>query len=465
MLNCLAVNAASRHGELSGGGSDGSGSVAHLQRSYFADCKKLIILRESSVADRLDPLSCSSLVQLLSYVRELTSVSLQFACARFCDIGELLEAMFALCDSLEKLALYAPDLSDDHVAMISQRVKNLKKIDFWGARTTDKSLSSVAMAGSSLEKLAFGGFMYSTASLAFCESMVKCTALKTLNISRCYRVTENDLLALPQTIEKLNLNYCTGIRDCGPIAEHFVNLRELSMVQSSKDFIASTIPKLASLSNTLQHLNIRDIHVTNQDFILAVSALVNLRSLDITNCSRISPDAILETFGNGSRHSKLTYLKMEECYCIDDRVCTQVLSNMSLNTLIITIPRISDETAIQCFCGTTISKSLRHLEIAYSRQLTNRFVWSISASLMLEHFDFFGFSPKKVTEHCLLEFPRYQTRLQTLMMGPFREFSADAYETYIAPLSRITTLKSCSISSGNASFIWNKNGESRIDHV
>lgn len=393
-------------------------------------------------------LTCDVLIQLLNYMKQLNRLEFQFACPVFCPLDDLLDAIIAVqSPSLTHLSLFTLDLNDGHVERICNEMRLLRSVNFWGANLKEHALaclSSTETIGPQLESLSFGSFGQ---EISLPDTMSNCTSLRELNIGRCI-VSHHDLAVLPPTIQKLNVDHCPQIKDCLFIAQHLRHLVHLSISRAGGDTIGSSLPHLTLLSHTLQHLNMRDVLVNDEQFVATISALTRLKSLDMTNCSNITEDAMLLALGNGDSHPHLTSLRMQECYCVDDRVCLQLLSNLSLETLIVTIPRISDETAIETFCASeSLSRSLKHLEIYYPRQLTNRAIWSLVAVLRLEKFVLSGFSRKKITWRCLLEFPRYQKRLQSLVVGQFRDHSTpeeeheeDVFETYVLPLERLETL-------------------------
>jgi hypothetical protein len=338
------------------------------------------------------------------------------------------------CKKLKSLSLFMPDLQDCHIGAICMHLRALNELNIWGnVNLTEISLEHIGKLSSTLECLEIGGYGMEIKGESLKRHIGACRKLKKLNISRCYRIADVDLISLPDSLEYLDISYCPKMKDCNFITRQFKQLKSLRMIQTSKEIMAQSIHQLNTLSHCLQELNLRDINMTDEQLIQAVKPLVNLTNLDLSNCPQITSHGIMELFG-ARKHSKLTHLNLLGIFNINEKVITEILVHLPLISLKLSIPKITDEIIINNFCNTPLVHSLKQLELSDCELLTNNCLLALTQYLLLESFAFSGFNPQKVDEKGLKNLAKYQIMLHTLYLKKFHSISQYSIENFVLPL-------------------------------
>jgi hypothetical protein len=308
------------------------------------------------------------------------------------DIGILCASLsrFYNLTTLEFTSLHLTD--DSFIDMIAE-MPHLQEIDVWGCeQLSNRSLLFICNQPTlqqQLKSLSIGAFNIQLTDTSISE-LHKLSNLKHLYMSRCHRV--RDVSTLPISLVTLDLSFCTNLTTCEHLI-HLTNLRSLNIRRAGTD-LHESLPMLSHLPN-LRAINLRELGVTDDICRETIRQMIYLESIDLYDCNSITSSSVFLT----PQHIHVQHLNLFDIHTMDNEsVMTIFETCKQLSTLVVTIPRVTDEL----FKTLPINDTLKTLSIHNAIKITNSGFKSICDTFVqLESFMFMRCNPHLITENAL----------------------------------------------------------------
>ncbi|KAL7120070.1 hypothetical protein ACP275_02G100300 [Erythranthe tilingii] len=243
-------------------------------------------------------------------------------CLNMSDVG--LAKIAVGCPKLEKLSLrWCFDITDIGVQLLSNKCALLKHLDISYLKVSSESLRWIG-GMRRLEILHMVG----------CGSVDDnglhyigkgCPSLKVLDISRCERLSSSALVSVIKghnyNLLHISASYCFSELD-GSLVEQFKDLTSLKVLRIDGARVSDATLKIISQNcNLLTEIGLGKCSVTDMGIMDLVSGCRNLKTINLTCCSKLTDSSIL-AISHSCRD--LLCLKLE---------CCNLLSETSLHYL------------------------------------------------------------------------------------------------------------------------------------
>ena len=215
----------------------------------------------------------------------------------------------------------------DAILMKLQRCKRLERLTLLGCkRVTDRGLADILSHNTGLIALDISGLDQVT-DLSVLVAASRNKNLQGLNLTDCRNITDDAIVEIAQqcrNLRRIKLNNCIGIKDKSvqALADYSEYLLEIDLDhchQVTSPAIANLIVSCAELRELRLNMctQLNDSCFTG----LQRDRYMNLRSLDLTGCSRITDDSVLAIV---TAAPKLRTLVLAKCPNITDRGAVQI---------------------------------------------------------------------------------------------------------------------------------------------
>ncbi len=289
------------------------------------------------------------------------------------------------------------------------RLGNLTQLNLSGCYTVDDECVASLVACKKMKSLLLSR-CFKVTDNALCTIIPTMTQLETLCVDKCTLLTSEILVCLSTVkntpLRKLDVSYCVLMENFSSLSK-LVNLKDLKC--SNTKF---STQGMRSLPHSITSLYVISCTEVDDEAASLLSALPNLRTVNLSHCKSIVDTSTIQ-------NNRLESLILSSCRQVPDHVLLSTLNTnnwSSLKTLVLPCTTMNDQILVELSLPTCSITCLEHFNISYP------------------------INEELITDSGMVPFLQRHTGIKRLLLGGVTNITTETLRAIATNLHYITTL-------------------------